>query len=530
MNGVAGSRVVPREGVTLGVGVSVGIGCRVAGTVAVGATVGIGEIFDGAGDGTIEGGESVGTAVAEHAAIASATRIRPRDFTFHDRNRETCRHEFETERSMSSDTPIASGRVIQVNVSAGGVPKLPVDRAWVSTLRVEGDAHREATVHGGPHRAVCLFGIEAIERLQSEGHPVEAGSVGENLTTAGVEWSLLPVGTRARIGDDLELELSSSTTPCSTQTHNFRDGKFSRISIQQHPSDSRMYARVLHEGEVRPGDPITVLPRAPESRATEHEQLHRLDRAEAKSAVAAGRAAAEAGYDVRILEDGDLAMAASPQIAGPGFNHAVGLAQMPNLVHIATDFFDRNGCTGWLITDSPPWPDAERGLVVDVLAGAPDDVPEVPAPEGIVIRAATEAEGPAVEAVYSAAESTGIAHAAVNPWPAVYGRVARHPHRRIVVAELDGQVIAVSSLHVHRKAGWLRGAAVVPEARGRGLQRALISARVRLAAELGCDLVGAWAEEGQLSTANLQRMGLRRIGSREHYVYSPPGLQKSAGV
>ena len=86
-----------------------------------------------------------------------------------------------------------TGKVLQVNISGGGVPKKPVERAWVGVLGLEGDAHRENTVHGGPHRAVCLFGIEVIERLQSEGHPVEPGSVGENLTTSGIEWSLAGV-------------------------------------------------------------------------------------------------------------------------------------------------------------------------------------------------------------------------------------------------------------------------------------------------------------------------------------------------
>ena len=116
-------------------------------------------------------------------------------------------------------------------------------------LGLEGDTHREDTVHGGPLRAVCLFGIEAIERLQAEGHPVEPGSVGENLTTSGVEWSTLPAGTRVRVGDELLIgarrsgnalrhaaaELparagSSASRPCSI------------------PADSRMYARVLRRG------------------------------------------------------------------------------------------------------------------------------------------------------------------------------------------------------------------------------------------------------------------------------------------
>src|SRR5215212_9995453 len=108
-----------------------------------------------------------------------------------------------------------SGSVVQVNISPGGVPKLPVDEARVNRFGLAGDGHDEATVHGGPHRAVCLFAFEAIERLQSEGHPVRPGSVGENLTTTGVEWSLLPVGTRARIGETLLLEVASTATPCA---------------------------------------------------------------------------------------------------------------------------------------------------------------------------------------------------------------------------------------------------------------------------------------------------------------------------
>ena len=283
------------------------------------------------------------------------------------------------------DIAPATGRVLQVNVSLGGVPKTPVERAWVGTLGLEGDKHRENTVHGGPHQAVCLFGIEAIERLQSEGHPVEPGSVGENLTTTGIEWSLLPVGTRARIGASLELEIAGATMPCKTQIRNFRDGRFSRISIVLHPSDSRMYARVLKEGVVKPTDQITILPPLAESRAAVELTLKRLDRAESKSSLAAWRAAVDSGFDVRIVDDGDLAMAASPEIHGPAFNHATGLARMPHLVGMATGFYDKNELRGWLIAESAPWPDAEVGVTVDVFSALPDDIREAEPPPGLKI-------------------------------------------------------------------------------------------------------------------------------------------------
>ena len=92
------------------------------------------------------------------------------------------------------------------NISPGGVPKQPIERAWVGAMGLDGDAHQHRYVHGGPHRAVSLLGIEAIERVQADGHPIEPGAVGETLTTTGIELSGLPIGTRLAIGDTLVLE------------------------------------------------------------------------------------------------------------------------------------------------------------------------------------------------------------------------------------------------------------------------------------------------------------------------------------
>ncbi|HLO36169.1 MAG TPA: MOSC domain-containing protein, partial [Candidatus Deferrimicrobium sp.] len=153
------------------------------------------------------------------------------------------------------------GRVLHVNVSPGGVPKLPVAEARIGRDGLEGDAHAHDAVHGGPHRAVCLFASEAIERVRADGHPgVRPGAAGENLTTAGIELSLLPVGTRLAIGADVVLEISGPANPCDVIKGAFAAGKSGRISILVHPSDSRMYTRVLREGVVRPGDAIRVLP------------------------------------------------------------------------------------------------------------------------------------------------------------------------------------------------------------------------------------------------------------------------------
>jgi MOSC domain-containing protein YiiM len=417
---------------------------------------------------------------------------------------------------------VTTGRVLHVNVSAGGVPKHPVERAWVGKLGLEGDKHRANTIHGGPHQAVCLFGIEAIERFQSEGHPVEPGSVGENLTTSGVDWSLLPVGSRATIGDQLEIEVSSSTTPCKTQTQNFLGGDFSRMLIDKHPSDSRMYARVIREGEVKPGDLITVTSVPSGSRAEDELLLKRLDRAESRSSLAAWQAAAESGFDVRIAVDGELFMAASPEVRGPAFNRASGLARMPHLLPLATRFFDKLGGRGWLITEEEPWAGAEEAVTTGVFEAPTEAVSEEAVPDGLTIRPITPEDGVSVMNVHSASGSVGVDEDQRNPWANVYERLATHPQRTVLIAEMDGQAVGAASVHTNAGVGWLRGASVVPSARGKGIQRALIAARARIAAERGCDLLGAWAEPDGPSAANLVRMGMRQVGVRRHFVYNPP--------
>jgi MOSC domain-containing protein YiiM len=148
--------------------------------------------------------------------------------------------------------------VHQINVSNGGVPKLPVPESKITTQGVEGDRQRNQLQHGGPDRAVCVFSLEVIEALQTEGHMIAPGSSGENLTLAGVDWPKLKPRDRLRVGRNVRLEIVSYTAPCDKNARWFLDGDFSRISQKRHPGWSRVYAKVLAEGMVRPGDPVIV--------------------------------------------------------------------------------------------------------------------------------------------------------------------------------------------------------------------------------------------------------------------------------
>jgi MOSC domain-containing protein YiiM len=149
--------------------------------------------------------------------------------------------------------------VESVNLSDGGVPKLPVPGATLRAGGVEGDRQRDLRHHGGPDRAVSLFSLERIEQLQGEGHPIQPGTTGENLTLSGLDWERMVPGVRVRVGAAV-LELTKYADPCRNIVGSFRDGDMTRISHKLHPGWSRVYARVLQEGPVRAGDPAEIEP------------------------------------------------------------------------------------------------------------------------------------------------------------------------------------------------------------------------------------------------------------------------------
>lgn len=151
-----------------------------------------------------------------------------------------------------------TGRIFQLNISAGGVPKLAVRESHVNELGMAGDEHRFPDLHGGPERALCLFSLERILELQAEGHPIFPGAVGENVTISGVDWQRVVPGAQLSLGDEVLLEITSYTAPCNTIPAYFADGQFQRIAQKLHPGWSRVYARVLNGGKLRVGQPVKL--------------------------------------------------------------------------------------------------------------------------------------------------------------------------------------------------------------------------------------------------------------------------------
>ncbi len=75
------------------------------------------------------------------------------------------------------------------------------------------------------------------------------------------------------------------------------------------------------------------------------------------------------------------------------------------------------------------------------------------------------------------------------------------------LAEIDWQTCAAGALAIHKGVALFAGACTVPEFRRRGLQTALLEARMRFACEQGCDLAMMVAQPGSNSQRNAQRQG-----------------------
>lgn len=151
-------------------------------------------------------------------------------------------------------------------------------------IGVEGDAHAGVTVQHRSRvaqdptqpnlRQVHLMHAELHEELGAKGFQVEAGQLGENITTRGLDLLGLPTGTKLNIGDTAVIEVTGLRNPCA-QIDKFQPGLQAAVLDRDAQSElirkAGIMAVVLEGGDVRPGDPIRAeLPPEP------HRKLERV--------------------------------------------------------------------------------------------------------------------------------------------------------------------------------------------------------------------------------------------------------------
>ena len=106
-----------------------------------------------------------------------------------------------------------------------------------------------------------------------------------------------------------------------------------------------------------------------------------------------------------------------------------------------------------------------------------------------------------------------------------YQYFAAVPGASRLLARLDGEVAGGASLFMHEHTALLCGAATLPASRRRGVQSALLQARLTRAREAGCEMAVVTTQPGSKSQENVQRAGFELIYSRAVLVKEPRGLR-----
>ena len=162
---------------------------------------------------------------------------------------------------------VNAGRAKPVAYRTASLPqtaseKLPVEgRVWVGPDGLAGDDSGDRRVHRDAWMKVYAYSVEDYQYWSEElGAPVGPGQFSENLTTSGVDLNAALVGEIWRVGSAL-LQIAHVRVPCQTfkgwMGASGYDEKawVKRFAIAGRPGP---YFRVLEEGDVGAGDPITI--------------------------------------------------------------------------------------------------------------------------------------------------------------------------------------------------------------------------------------------------------------------------------
>jgi MOSC domain-containing protein YiiM len=143
-------------------------------------------------------------------------------------------------------------KIVSIAISKKkGTRKTPVEAVVVvKDHGILGDAH------AGPwERQISFLASEQIQEARSRGLNVDFGDFAENVATEGVDWKVLPLGTRVKLGQEVVVEITKIGKECHK-----------KCAIYYQAGDCIMpregvFARVIEGGTLRSGDEIEIIAR-----------------------------------------------------------------------------------------------------------------------------------------------------------------------------------------------------------------------------------------------------------------------------
>jgi MOSC domain-containing protein YiiM len=142
-------------------------------------------------------------------------------------------------------------------VEQTGIFKFPTEElVRVTSLGLEGDVIVSKKHHGGPDQAIYVYGAADYAWWSNElGRELAPGTFGENLTISELESAQFNVGDYLSLRE-VTLQVTAPRIPCATFAARMNDPQWvKRFRRAERPG---LYCRVLQEGFVKAGEPVSV--------------------------------------------------------------------------------------------------------------------------------------------------------------------------------------------------------------------------------------------------------------------------------
>jgi MOSC domain-containing protein YiiM len=142
------------------------------------------------------------------------------------------------------------GRIKAISVSREkGTRKTNVPEAELRTdFGIVGDAHA-----GNWNRQVSLLASKSIDEMLKKGAKVSPGDFAENITTEGIDLQKLSIGSKLKLGESTELQISQFGKECHSRCEIFE-----QVGDCVMPREG-VFAKVTRAGSVKVGDAIEVV-------------------------------------------------------------------------------------------------------------------------------------------------------------------------------------------------------------------------------------------------------------------------------
>jgi MOSC domain-containing protein YiiM len=156
----------------------------------------------------------------------------------------------EVPLSLRHLSSTSTGRIVALSISKKkGIPKTNVESAkLIENFGIEGDIHA-----GNWHRQISILALESIETMREKGLAnLRPGAFAENITTEFLELPNLEVGTKLRIGNETELEITQIGKEC----HN-KCAIYFKVGDCVMPREG-IFAKVIKGGDIFIDDKIDI--------------------------------------------------------------------------------------------------------------------------------------------------------------------------------------------------------------------------------------------------------------------------------